>query len=681
MRILRYFIGAALLFCASVVWGKKVNFDVPPVLRFELDPLAWDLPYFMPFYYDAVSYQGSKMVTFKSVEFDLEVKVWVQYSKSPKNQWTSTPLSEYKPIQETPALNTFKAYSRKNPTNNDKNSIAWISERGPNFFVFLTTTSREAPERHMMHVKNLLDALTWVEPQAIDKVVGYPLDRSKLEQIREERKAIGARDQDNSSYYGYKPEAKIHDVKHGFSYAEYHRNQLQIAEEKVPNDLLIAYAVGIRGFAPWLLRDSVRIGSRSDYSLMGNYVTVSMTEHIAPSPFAPYTNGEILLQKGRVSVCQMKNGELSQTWVFHLLNNDSLKIYKCDLPVEKWAPKNNMYVSNNAAAAAENFTMAPDGERYIIYTNSPNRPTTNGLKHYANESHYLDLQQLEKGWIKMESYPDQQLWQLIMQQRSSTHPAYSIIEREDHYAYKNWDYDNKEAQIELLKERIKTPLEQILVSSALEKLDLNKDGKDELWQYWISNGRLLKSAGYQFTKEGVVQLSHEQFQTLLAAQQSVQQNLEKSKLGYDAFSTRHLKDFERNNDQTGPSAKENVKEEPPRAVFLYSTTSGEIDFVDNKKADALLKTSPLPASFKKNGKPIMVALEVQIDDNNRIKALPQQTAPSQALAPFYKEAQRLIPLLPAADMAPPVIEEMTAKPSAAVRTPEKIHIHFYFMPQ
>jgi hypothetical protein len=59
---------------SSTSWaGKTTPFYVPPVMRLDLDPLQWELPYFQPWYFLAKSFEPHQMVEIKGRNFNLEI--------------------------------------------------------------------------------------------------------------------------------------------------------------------------------------------------------------------------------------------------------------------------------------------------------------------------------------------------------------------------------------------------------------------------------------------------------------------------------------------------------------------------------------------------------------------------------------------------------------------------------
>ncbi|MEN9639830.1 MAG: hypothetical protein RLZZ262_1699, partial [Bacteroidota bacterium] len=219
----------------------------------------------------------------------------------------------------------------------------------------------------------------------------------------------------------------------------------------------------------------------------------------------------------------------------------------------------------------------------------------------------------------------------------------------------------------------------MMVYSDLQLMDLDQNGQQEYWRFWISNGQLIHWVGYTLSDQGKQVLEGATFKNLLLQKKEVQDMVALSQKGYAGFSRYKTSDFEKRPNPaplTSPSAE--TQEQKTPFVSITSSLWGPLSFFEPEAAEQLKAQCKLPADFKKTGQPIMVAFEVTINAENRITQLiPLSNDPK--LSALYAEAKRLAALLPGVRLPPPGDREFNGQLS---RTPQKntYTLLFYFAP-
>ena len=684
----------AVLLSTSNSWAAKEKFYVPPILRFDLDPVEWELPYLAPYYYDAVSFRSGQPVELTSRKSKIKIKIFISYFEDAQNPWLTSYSSDYKAVKDMVPEGDFGAWQTRYVDVANKGQLIWISEKIPNVRVVVSTTARVDQADQVAEARAFIATAKWVSPQEIDEAVGYPMQKSQLEDIKVQRANLVKGNQQNSMSYRAKPSAPIRDVLFGFSYQAYHEAELKIIRKSVPRDLVLARALGIGPLDPWLLRDSMHFATTSYSSYSSEkYVDFRSFERETHPPFAPFQRGQIMAQKERKSICKMSRDTITSYWICELDAQNVLHINKTSFPLERWEMRDYVYYRTRENNSFDQITFAEGQSRFVLCTGYSNTPQLRGTKELGRTTYVFDTQNPDLGWVLLAPWQDKVKRQFRMYQKridpnsySSSEP-FAIFESAEikPFVYEFNPYDDQNRDLDELRmafaERSSVDPKTMIVCSDWYLLDLDQDGQKEHWRFWISDGQLIQWTGYLLRNEGMQTLEGESFKNQLLEKKEVQDLLTLSKKGYGGYSRYKTSDFEKRMpppSEASPKAEKQEKKTP--FVSIVSSHLGPLSFFDEAAAERLKAQCKLPADFKKAGQPVMVAFHVTINDNNRISQLTPLNKDPQ-LSALYAEAKRLAPLLPSVNLPPPSLSEMEY-PSYPNRKKQEHHytLLFYFAP-
>ena len=332
-------VGLVLFVHVLTVSGKTVPFYVPPVLRLDLDPEEWDLPYYLPYYFDAKTYEPLQTVEIKSRHYNLHFKFYISYFADAEQDHLSSYSSEFKPVKDMKGFGDFEAWQTRYIDVKNKGQLIWISQKQPNLRVYISTNAQVDNPHQVELTHEILSKIQWIEPQEIDAFIGYPLDPKKMDQISNERKPKAMK-----GAYRYdtpKLENWMKDIKFGFTYARYHRGQLQIKRNDLDKNLSDAYCLGFTALDPWFLIDSV---SNNTYNYVANSSTAfNKSIDSGNILFKPFRWRKVWYNTDSLTVTLMQNDTLDEVWV-NRLQIGQLRTVRLAPPQSNWVKHQNFFV-------------------------------------------------------------------------------------------------------------------------------------------------------------------------------------------------------------------------------------------------------------------------------------------------------------------------------------------------
>jgi hypothetical protein len=653
-----------LLFLAAWVMSlplqaSKVAFYVPPVVRINLDPEEWELPYIHPAYYHAKTFEPSQTIAFKGRLFNLEIKIFVKYFTPEEEQYQSSYAADYKPVKNLAAFRDFEPWQTRYTDAGNKEQLIWISHKIPNFRVYIQTNARIDDPYQVQLTEELLSNLEWVDPSEIDRAAGYPIDKSKYETLAAQRKAILPTIKQDAYSGNVKLSSLMKDVQFGFTYAEYHRNKLQIARKELTEDRSMAYALGFLNLAPWNLIDSMSRGT-GYYGTADNSNTFFNRMREGSNPiFRPFLTRKMWHQTDSLTVCQLISDTLTEIWVNRLQPDGSLQIKRTHPPTTRWKTEKSYYKKDKPYDENQIVKMLPDQSRFIMLMSESNAPTPQGLRNTGPSLFYLDTQSDPLEWVSHPGYETEQKCQLLVRERLPNPSRYesdiyySIVEYQSRYTYphelqSHYDNPDLETQKIAFEERCKTDPKDIVIAMDVMTLDLNGNGAKEKWKVWVSNGRVVEAKGMEISDTGCSLIPWTAFANAITEMQSVKNVITKSKEGYAAFSNYDASDFVPRIDREFGRYDDRLSEIeiPWVSIHVSDMNSGMFHFSDEKKVSQVFSQMKYPEVSKKNGIGGMVQIEIKLDSEGRIQAVAPQNE-IKSMQPLVKEALRLTALLPA----------------------------------
>ncbi len=664
------------------IQAKEVPFYVPPVLRFNLDPVEWELPYIAPTFYHAKSFEPLQTVSFKGRMFNLEVKVFVRYFTNDEEKYLSSYASDYKAAKDIANFQDFEAWQTRYTDVPNKGQLIWISHKTPNLRVYIQTNARVDDPYQVKLTEDLLSHVQWVDPAEIDRAAGYPIDKNKHETLAVERKAILHTIKQDAYSGSAKLSSIMKDEKYGFTYAQYHRSQLQIVRKEIAEDRYVAYALGFLNLTPWNLIDSMSLGANYYGSVDKANSEFNKMREKPGSIFRPFQMRKMWHQTDSLSVCQLICDTLTEIWVSRLQPDGTLEIRRTNPPTTRWRAEKGYYKKDKPYNENQVIKLLPDQSRFIMLISESNAPTDKGLEKVGATIFYLDTESNPLKWVSHPTYEAEQKGQLLVQERLpipsryESSISYSIIECQALYSYAHdfmSRYDNPDLMMQksAWEERCKTSPKDIVIAMDMLTLDLNSNGAKEKWKIWVSNGQVVNAIGMEFSNAGYSLMSSAEYAGAIADMESVKKVISKSKDGYAAFSSYEASDFIPRIDREYAQYDDRLSElEIPWVSIHGSNLNGSVySFSDDEKVSQVFAQMKYPEACKKNGIGGMVPIEIKIDEAGRIQAITPDN-PIKSMQPLVKEALRLTALLPTVQSR--YLTESSDQ--------SKIYLLFYFQP-
>jgi hypothetical protein len=668
----------------STSWADKTTpFYVPPVMRLDLDPLQWELPYFQPWYFLAKSFEPHQMVEIKGRNFNLEIKFHIKYLTAAEEKNWAGYGNDYKVAKEVAAYKDFEPWQSRYIDTPQKEKLVWIYTKMPHMRIFITTNASVKDSYQVALTHEILDKIVWISPEEIDRQAGYPLKISDVNSFKNERQQL-AKNGKSDPYASRSQEPPIKDWKYGFTYAAYHANQLEIAAQKTPSAKERAYALGVQDLAPWNLIDSMSVGSAyygiSDKS--NTYFNKFHDTYYKDSPFYPYRSRKILSNSKDHSVCLLYNDSNSVVWHATYTDDAGLKIKKSVPPFQSWGQEGNFYKKNKLSASEISATTVTDQPNLLQFWFTASQPTDSGLMRLGKSPYFLDLRNDTLQWMSPQTYDQAMTYQLLVCEMRPEATSYSqessfiINECQGRYSYATSSPDRystdffvngKAAYIE----RQQTKPADILVVCDLIWADVDADRFREAWKIWLSNGVIVHASGIEITDKGCQYIDARSYLEALSRLDQIQSQIKKSKIGYSAFTKLQLSDFEQEESELSYMRQKMDRTIEIPFVHLIDDKTGSSDWQSTNSAamQAVAKDLKYPLDAKKAGLGGFVRIPVQIQPNGKAIALPKNEE-DPAYQSLVKEAQRLVPLLPPFEKDSPA--------NASVK--ENLVLLFYFQP-
>jgi hypothetical protein len=663
--------------------GKTTPFYVPPVMRLDLDPLQWELPYFQPWYFLAKCFEPNQTVEIKGRNFNLEIKFHIKYLTTAEEKNWAGYDNDYKMAKDVSAYRDFEPWQSRYIDTPQKEKLVWIYTKMPHMRIFISTNASVKDSYQVALTHEILDKIVWISPEEIDRQVGYPLQVSDVNSFKNERRIL-AKNGKSDPYASRSQDPPIKDWKYGFTYAAYHANQLEIAAQKTPATKERAYALGIRDLAPWNLIDSMSVGSAyygiSDKS--NSYFNKFYDNYYKDSPFYPYRSRKLLSHSNDHSVCLLYNDSNSVVWHTQYSDKNGLKIKKSVLPFQSWSTEGNFYKKSKLSASEISVTTVANQPEVLQFWITATQPTDRGLMHLGKTPYFLDLRYDTLKWMSPQPYDRALNYQLLICETRPEATSYTqessfmINECQGRYSYLNSNPERHSSDFFVngkaaFIERQQTKPADILVVCDLIWADIDGDRFQEAWKIWVSNGVIVHASGIEITDKGCQFIDARTYLDALSRLVQIQSQIKKSKIGYSTFTKLQLSDFEQEESELAYMRQKMDRTIEIPFIHLLDDKTGSSDWRNTNAPamQAVAKELKYPQDAKKAGLGGFVRIPVQIQSNGKAIALPKNEE-DPAYQSLVKEAQRLVTLIP------PFEKDATAHTSAK----ENLVLLFYFQP-
>lgn len=666
-------------------WAKKVDFYVPPIMKFKLDPNQWVLPYSTPYAYCAPTFDQSGTTVIKHLESNLNFTFSCKYDQDNLTYFDGKSL-----MKQLPAIEHFDIYKS---TYGEADRMFLVNNSVASMTLFIEINVNPTSTEWREVAEKLLSSLEYVEPSEIDKIVGYPFeDPNPPMNILQERLAWKNKNKPSTNNYGSRygdaaNEAKIReqskimmDYTVGFNYAAYHTARVRMTNNQITSDEKAAYAFGFCPTTPGLMMVD---------SMSASYSQTKLGEQYMRDLIRAFYTADSFKMKNAIRIVSKKNGHwwlLTNDAQFSICfasldENKKLRFQHHVGESETWVISGKLW-KKEPPASYDSFTMTYKLPPYEILGNSgqllkwqlpSTTPTPNGLVTNGVRTYFIDLTRPDAEMLVMEPTVDLAAYDLVYMDAGKKRNinSYSnencVIYDKSNNLY-NWffrhskfnqlqrygdvyiDFKSEKDQRAYYAKALDATPQKTLVVSSLLRTDIDYT-HFSLSRLYVSNGEIIRCESIAWNPEGMVkQVYEKEMPSQIADHEWTKDILHKSKGNFTnsyieslTWKNRSMRDYD--GGQTQRVCE--VKNYDP---VLITPATGDISYFTISKSEMhrLMSSVKYPADAKRKNIGGVVTVTTTVDRNGRILSVKaNNTIPGAAS--LSVEAERLVKSLQTLD--------------------------------
>jgi TonB family protein len=634
-----------MLSCLSGV-AKKIDFYIPPVSKVRIDPADWDLPYTKPYAFIAPVFKGnSNRVTIKNREDLITYTFTCMYLPDDTLQAKYRYTDGKRKAKNQPLVGNFEVYESTYYETKEKITY-FIDKTTSNFVLIVSVDFPISNKEKLESVKKFLSKFEKVDPSEIDRVVGYPLDKSILEDtLRKGRIAIDRKVNSSSYYYDSNKERErklVMDYTTGFTYKEFFEARIRLERNNYTDDEKARYAFHLsEGLKGLMLVDSMSDGTysstRNDKKFLDEYLKRGSKD----SSFDFKSAAEIKSTKNGYWWFLTNGADFSIAFVTTDVNG-KLKFEHHVGETSSWQRREHFIERQPVFLnfqGVENYKaielIGPDSS-IIKFQTTILEPTTAGFEYKGIHTFFIDMRNPLTEMVKCESIPIQDEFKLVYadfgtwrktslySDRDWNLPSAKFdfnIYRESPIIgwrkhYKNTYYEDYDTQLASFERIQSIPQDSTLIISKVETISI--DGVSKLVRPYISNGKLLACDVLDLGSKGLSRATLDAaVEAELMKSESYKTILAQSKWKYSEFNGQASPKLEMV-ELSNSKLRERDAEQIPEIFILPDYGDESIFSLSNAAVKAIISGMKYPEKAKAKQIGGVVTMDVVVEPNGKV---------------------------------------------------------------